>query len=206
MRRLRGWLLRVAFLGLGFAIVVLGWAAIARNSAPTANTDRTRFDALIVLGDPADADGNPTPKQLARVNEAVREYERGVAPHIILTGGAVRSRFVEAEVMARAAQAEGIPSSAIVIEGKALDTIQNLCYSTRILQQKGWSSAEIISSASHLPRTALIAEEMPIEWRTHPAPPLTPAVGSRLMFAEAIEELKTVHFLLWARLRERCQP
>jgi hypothetical protein len=49
----------------------------------------------------ADSDGNPTPTQLARVTEAVHEYERGVAPRLILTGGAVLNRFVEARVMAR---------------------------------------------------------------------------------------------------------
>ena len=68
---------------------------------------------IIVLGTPADRDGNPRPKQLARVTEAVREYKRGVAPRLILTGGAVQNRFVEAQVMARAAEAQGIPESAL---------------------------------------------------------------------------------------------
>ena len=52
-----------------------GWAMMARRLAPTANTTRDHFDAILVLGTPADADGNPTPEQLARVTEAVREYD-----------------------------------------------------------------------------------------------------------------------------------
>ena len=93
------------------------------------NTSQTHFDAIIVLGSPADADGNPTPIQFARVTEAVREYERGVAPRLILTGGSTRFHYVEAEVMARTARAQGIPESAIFVEDQALDTIQNACYS-----------------------------------------------------------------------------
>ena len=61
--------------------------------APSSNTNLTRFDAIIVLGSPADADGNPTPEQLARVTEGVREYERDVAPRLIFTGGPAHNRF-----------------------------------------------------------------------------------------------------------------
>jgi len=60
---------------LGCVLVVLGlfsWGAIARLVAPTSNTSLTRFDAIIVLGNPVDSDGNPTPEQLARVTEGVR--------------------------------------------------------------------------------------------------------------------------------------
>jgi uncharacterized SAM-binding protein YcdF (DUF218 family) len=126
---------------------VLAWAAIARGFAPASNTSLTRFDAIIVLGSPADGDGNPTPEQLARVTEGVNEYKRGTAPRLILTGGAARNHFVEARVMARTAEAQGIPASAIFVEPQAMDTIQNACYSVRIMQVHGWHSAEVVSAA-----------------------------------------------------------
>ena len=126
-------------------LCLLGWGALARLLAPVSNTSLTRFDAIIVLGSPADSDGNPTPKQLARVTEAVHEYERGVAPRLILTGGAVRNQFVEARVMARTAQAQGIPESAIFVEPEARNTIQNACYAVRIMKAHGWRSAEVVS-------------------------------------------------------------
>ena len=126
-------------------LALAGWAVVARQLAPVSNTGLTRFDAIIVLGTPADCDGNPTPEQLARVTEGVREYERGVAPRLILTGGAAHNRFVEARVMARAAEAQGIPASAIFVEPKAMDTIQNACYSVRIMKAHGWRSAEVVS-------------------------------------------------------------
>ena len=194
----------------GAAVVTIfggtAWAALERHFAPTANTSLTRFDAIIVLGTPTDEDGNPTPYQLSRVNEAVREYERGVAPRLILSGGAAHNRFVEAATMARAAHAEGIPESAIFVEGQARDTIQNACYSVRIMKAHGWNSAEVISEGPHLARAGLILSRLPIEWRTHAAAPLVPNSEVRKAMFEALETLKTVRYLLWTRQNERCEP
>ena len=187
-------------------LVLLAWGAIARRLAPTSNTALTRFDAIIVLGYPADSDGNPTPTQLARVTEAVHEYERGVAPRLILTGGAVLNRFVEARVMARTAQAQGVPESATFVEPEARDTIENACYAMRIMNAHGWRSAEVVSSASHLPRAGLIFSGLPLEWRMHAAPSLGPEPAAYSSAATAFETLKTMRYLVWTRQTERCEP
>lgn len=202
-----GWK-RWLFACSGAAILGLfAWAAIARRTASASNTSLTRFDAIVVLGTSVDADGNPTPILLARVTEAVHEYERGVAPRLIVTGGSDSNHFfVEAQVMARTAQAQGIPASAIVEEPRAVDTIQNACYSMRILQSHGWSSAEVVSSANHLPRAALIFGRLPLQWRMHAAPPLAPESSSRSAAEQMLETLKTVRYLVWARATERCEP
>jgi uncharacterized SAM-binding protein YcdF (DUF218 family) len=185
---------------------LLGIGAIARLLAPAANTTLARFDVIIVLGSPADSDGNPTPEQLARVTEAVHEYELGVAPRLILTGGAAHNNYVEARVMARTAHAQGIPNSALYVEPQALDTIQNACYSARIMKTHGWRSAEVVSSASHLPRAGLIFSELPILWRTHAAPQLEPQPAAYPWGAATVEEMKTVRYLVWARWFDHCEP
>jgi uncharacterized SAM-binding protein YcdF (DUF218 family) len=196
-----------ALTGAGILILVLfSWAILARRFAPTSNTSIEHFDALIVLGTPADSDGNPTPAQQARVAEAVHEYERGVASHIIFTGGPAHNRFVEAEVMARTAEAQGIPWSAVVVEPRARNTIQNACFSARIMQERGWHSAEVVSNAAHLPRVALIFRRLPLEWRTQAAPPLAPESSYDSAEASAWETLKTVHYLTFSRWADRCQP
>ena len=201
----RRWLKRgLAFLAC-LAVIWAAWGALARRFAPTANTSRNHFDAIVVLGSPADADGNPTPEELSRVTEAVREYERGVAPRLILSGGPAHNSFVEAEVMARIAAARGIPPSAIFTETRARDTIQNACYSERLMQAHGWRSAEVVSSGYHLPRAGLIFQNTDLQWRTHAAPPLEP--GESDTFLEAsLEVLKTMRFLAYARWTERCEP
>jgi uncharacterized SAM-binding protein YcdF (DUF218 family) len=189
-------------------VVLVLWAIFARGLAPRANTARQIFDAIVVLGTPADADGNPTPALLDRVSEAVREYQRGVAPRLILTGGAAHNAFVEADVMARIAESQGVPAGSILKESQALDTIQNACYSERILKQHGWHSAEIVSNTGHLPRAALIlskSKDATLQWRVHAAPEdLTPAYYRNA--ATLIEVLKTARYLVWSQWAERCDP
>jgi uncharacterized SAM-binding protein YcdF (DUF218 family) len=205
-RKPLGWKPRLAIAALGALAVLLAWAAIARSLAPASNTSLTRFDAIIVLGTPADSDGNPTPTQLARVTEAVHEYQRGVAPRLILTGGAAYNRFVEARVMARSAEAQGIPESAIFQEPQATDTIQNACYSVRIMKAHGWHSAELVAGAYQLPRAGLIFKSLPLEWSAHAAPPLSSKSAAYENALAAVEVLKTARYLIWARWTEHCEP
>lgn len=199
---------RSQLLVAGFLLtaLVVFWAIIARATAPTGNTALSRFDAIIVLGSSADSEGNPTSLQLAHVTEAVHEYERGIAPRLILTGGAVRNQYVEAQVMARSAEALGVPASALVLETQARDTIQNACNASRIMQAHGWRSAEVISSAEHLPRAGLIFSHTPIEWRAHAAPPLEPPAFGRDQARAILETLKTIRYLVYARWAESCSP
>jgi len=203
-KRRLGWKGRAIVAGAAVVVGLTAWAAIARALAPTANTTQNHFDVLMVLGYPADADGNPTPTELARVTEAVEEYERGVAPRMIMTGGPAHNRFVEAEVMARVAEAQGIPAEAIVEEPTARNTIENTCGSLRIMRSHGWESAEVISSASHLPRTGLILSRLPLKWRTHAAPALEPEGPWTQAATTAMEIVKTVRYLVWSRQMDAC--
>jgi uncharacterized SAM-binding protein YcdF (DUF218 family) len=196
----------MALISILLIVGLMGGGAVARLLAPTSNTSLTRFDAIIVLGTPADRDGNPKPELLARVTEGVREYERGVAPRLILTGGAAHNRFTEARVMAGIAYAQGIPESAIFMEPEARDTIENACYAERIMKAHGWRSAEVVSNATHLPRAGIIFNRLPLEWRTHAAPMLEPEPAGYAEAAASFEDLKTVRYLIWTRWSERCEP
>ena len=155
---------------LAVIVLIIGGAAFAYRSIPAHNTPVTDFNAIIVLGTPANPDGTPSPEQRERTLEGVREFQAGVAPHLIFTGGPAHNRFVEAHVMAMLALAQGVPANAIIEEDQAQNTIQNIFYSRRIMTHYGWTSTEVISSPSHLPRTALILKHYPMQWRVHPAP------------------------------------
>ena len=152
--------------------LVLGLALAQYETVPACNTDLTHFDVLIVLGTPCEADGTPSPEARERVLEGVREFRAGIANHIIMTGGAAHNQFVEADCMKRLAVAEGVPADAVVEEGQAKDTIQNIWFSHALMEAHGWRSAEVVSSPSHLPRAALILERYEHDgfaWRTHAA-------------------------------------
>lgn len=157
-------------------LLVVVWipiiAVIFYFTIPLGNLRAPHFDVLLVLGYPANPDGTPSPEQRERVLEAVREYRAGVAPVIILSGGAAHNRFVEADVMAKLAESSGVPTRAIVEERRAQNTIQNVEYSTQIMHSRGWDSVEAITSAAHLRRASLILMHSPIvvNWHMQAAP------------------------------------
>ena len=172
MKLLNRTLLFISVIVFTYVLVLYG----TYITLPTHNTDAAHFDTLIVLGNPARPDGTPSPEQRERVMEGVRQYKAGVAQHIIMTGAAAHNQYVEADVMAQLAESQGVPANAITEEPQAQDTIQNVYYSAKLMHENGWSSAEIISSPSHLPRAALIVNTLNIDqptltiaWRTHAA-------------------------------------
>jgi hypothetical protein len=102
--------------------------------------------------------------------KAIRQYRAGVAPRLLMTGGAVQNQFVEAQVMMQFARSQGVPDSALFAEGESRNTIQNAYYSYKIMQAHGWNSALVVSSPSHLRRASLIFSHYPFAWRMHAAP------------------------------------
>lgn len=161
---------RILIVLLAVVLVVIVDAAFVYRNIPNSNTELRHFDALIVLGNPALPDGTPSPEQRERTLEAVREYESGAATHLIFTGGAAHNRFVEADLMKTLAVAHGVPSNDITVEDQAQNTVQNIYYSNQIMDAHHWTSAEVISSPSHIPRAALILSHYSFAWRTHAAP------------------------------------
>jgi uncharacterized SAM-binding protein YcdF (DUF218 family) len=161
---------KVLIVVLAVVLVVTFAAVSVYRDIPNHNTDLTHFDTLIVLGNPAEADGTPSPEQRERTLEGIREYKAGIAPHLIFTCGAAHNRFVEADVMRDLALAQGVPANDITVEDQAQNTIQNIYYSEQIMKAHHWKSAEVISSASHLPRAGLILAHYAFAWRTSAAP------------------------------------
>ena len=196
---------RLVLAGSALILVSLAWSFAARALAPTGNTSISRFDAIIVLGAGVDRDGNPSPTLLSRVTEGVHEYERGVAPRLIVTGGPQHG-FAQANVMARVAEAQGVPASAVLLEPNAGNTIENACFSARMMKQHGWKSAEVVTSAGHLPRAGLIFNKVPLEWRGHAAPSLAEASTVPSWGGSAIEVVHTDYYLFFSQWANRCSP
>jgi uncharacterized SAM-binding protein YcdF (DUF218 family) len=166
--------IRIMFLLALMAALVV---AISYHTIPDGNTSANHFDAIVVLGYPANRDGTPSQEERERVMEGIREYRNGMAARLIMTGGAAHNEYTEAHVMAQLARSQGVPASDVLEEPQAMNTIQNIFYSAQIMHEHGWRSAEIVSSPSHLPRASLIAQAfdrtqpaLAIDWHTHAAP------------------------------------
>jgi uncharacterized SAM-binding protein YcdF (DUF218 family) len=80
--------------------------------------------------------------------------------------------------MAVLAEQMGVPAADVVVEGQSQDTIQNIYFSYKLMQQRGWTSAEVVSSFYHLPRAGLILQHYPFAWREQGVP-LPPQIGLR---------------------------
>lgn len=166
-RRLAGWS------GTGLLILVLLAVAIAvtYRGVSTGNLPANApVDALLVLGSPAEANGTPGQEQRWRVEEGVREYQAGRAPVMVMSGGPVVNAFAEGHSMALYAERLGVPPEAILEETRARNTLENIRNTRAILLQHGWHRVEVISSAEHLPRAAVLLEATDLQWRTHAAP------------------------------------
>lgn len=190
--------MRKALLALTVLVfAALGASWILWRAIPQSNTAQRNFDVIIVLGTPSWPDGSPSPEQRSRVLEGVREWRRGVAPRIIFSGSAAHNQWVEADIMAKFAEQQGVPAADVIEERQALDTIQNVYYSVAIMRAHQWHSADVVSSWNHLPRAALILAHFPILWRTHAAP-WPPELG---VVDKTIHDWREVSYCLVLRFR-----
>lgn len=117
---------------------------------------RAKHDAIIVLGCPNDADGKPSTCQIARADLAMKVVAAGLGEEIITTGGAVQNQWIEAETLRDLLVARGIAKERISVEPKAEHTDENLYFSTRIMQARGFANAIVITEdPRHLVMTAV---------------------------------------------------
>lgn len=115
-----------------------------------------KHDAILVLGCPSKDDGSPSSCQERRAEMADFLYEAGLADHLIVSGAAVHTPHVEADALAVLLLGRGIPEAAILKEPLARHTDENLYYGTRLMQERGWTSAIVVSDEpGHLVYTAL---------------------------------------------------
>jgi len=91
------------------------------------------FDAIVVAGCHTRPDGVAGPALTRRTRHAVRLWQRGVAPRIVITGGPSHGGHTEAAAGGRYAQALGVPESALVLEGRSTSTEENADFAAKLL-------------------------------------------------------------------------
>jgi len=106
------------------------------------------FDVAIVPGCPSEDDGSLSRCQKGRALWAARLWELGWADHFITSGSAVYTPYVEAEALAAALTALGVPASRIYLEPNALHTDENLYYSLQIARSLGFHRIVVASNGA----------------------------------------------------------
>lgn len=120
-------------------------------------------DVLLVLGHSADPDD---PVFRARMDTAVRLYDQGLAPQIIVSGCCSmkldrRPGRTEAAVMHDYAVDHGVPSSVILLEEESVDTLGNFYFSkTRYLEPCSWYHLGVVTTPWHAFRSEWLAAQI----------------------------------------------
>jgi hypothetical protein len=109
-------------------------------------------DVIVVLGSKLSPDGRPTPSLKRRIAQAVRLFREGRAENLLLSGGVHDHPMPEAEVMAGMARDAGIGAESIVIEARAVNTLENAAFTAEEMEKRGWRRAIVVSDNFHLPR------------------------------------------------------
>lgn len=127
-------------------------------------------DTIIVLG--AKLIGSqPSTMLRLRLDEAIQLYKQGYAPTIIVSGAQGLDEIAtEASIMRDYLVASGIPTEKIYLEDKSYNTYQNLLNSKTIMREQGFRQAIIVSNASHIRRSLVLARQLGIEASGSPAP------------------------------------
>ncbi len=162
----------LAIVGLAgtVCIALVGGATTARIWQ-RGQVDETRpVDAIVVLG-AAQYDGRPSGVLAARLDHAVRLWQAGNAPFLVLTGGNREGdRTTEAAVGRGYALGRGVPASALLSENHGSSTLELLQAVAEIMREHGLRSALFVSDRTHMLRVIRIAKDLGIEAYGSPTP------------------------------------
>lgn len=117
--------------------------------------DARPSDVAIILGSKVELNGKPSARLAARLDQGAAMYARGLARHVIVSGGVGKEGFDEAKVMRDYLVSQGLPSSVIHVDSLGIDTESTAVNSAVIMRERGWTSAVVVTQYFHVPRSAL---------------------------------------------------
>lgn len=135
------------FLAAAAAIV---WDGLADEIAPA--------DVGVVLGNAVELDGRPSARLEARLDKAIELYRRGLFPRTIVSGAVGKEGHDEAEFMRAYLVEKGVPPESIIADREGATTYLTARNASRIMTERGWKSALVVSQYFHLSRVRLALE------------------------------------------------
>jgi uncharacterized SAM-binding protein YcdF (DUF218 family) len=148
---------------------LMGVAAYILHVGP--RDEAAPADVIIVLGAAA-YDTRPSPVLEERIRHGIDLYQRGLAAHLIFTGGygGTGARYSESQVAQRYALKHEVPAQAIFIETTSHTTRENLEQARALMQANGLHRAIIVSDPLHMARAMRLAREMDMDAIGSPTP------------------------------------
>ena len=110
----------------------------------------------------------------ARADTAITLWKAGWAPLIVFSGAAIDPESVSsAEIMRREALRQGVPESAVLVEGASTTTEENAAEVAKLMAARKLRSAILVTSPYHQRRAAFefhrAFEPRGLVFRNHPA-------------------------------------
>lgn len=200
-------------LGALTAVVGAAWLGTLAAVWTAAHHDGARPAAAIVVLGAAQYDGRPSPVLRARLDHAVALWRRGIAPRVIVTGGArAGDRSTEAAAGRRYVVAHGVPDSAVLLESEGQSTAASLRAVAALLGEMrrtapaaagtaagprdGPPAAVLVSDPFHMLRLGVLARRFGITAYTSPTPTSPISANPRLAWTYLLRESLKVPFVL----------
>ena len=164
------------------------WWTARQDSQPTS-------DAIVVLGT-AQYNGVPSSIFEARLEHALALWEQGVAPVVVTVGGRAEGDvFSEAEAGRDYLAAAGIPHDGLLAVPEGVDTLESMREVATAFDERGWSTAVLVTDPWHAMRAERMAEDSGMEASSSPTRQ-GPAVQTRaVQFRYILRE--TAAYLLY---------
>jgi uncharacterized SAM-binding protein YcdF (DUF218 family) len=137
------------------------WWTARQDARPTS-------DAIVVLGS-AQYNGVPSSIFEARLEHALDLYDKGVAPVIVTVGGkATGDQFTEAEAGREYLADAGVPDDALLAVQQGVDTLESMRAVAAQLDDRGWSTAVLVTDPWHAMRAERMAEDAGMDASSSP--------------------------------------
>jgi len=148
------------FAGLILISVLMVAGIVLRTVQVGSRDDRTRVDAIVVLG-AAQYDGRPSPVYQARLDHAKDLFDADVAGTVVTVGGGQPGdRTTEGEAGRAYLARAGIGTGNLVAVDTGNDTLASLRATAAMLDRRGWHSVVLVTDPAHAFRAALIAVDV----------------------------------------------
>jgi uncharacterized SAM-binding protein YcdF (DUF218 family) len=112
-------------------------------------------DCVAVFGGGVGESGKAGQGYEERVGYAVELYKKGYSKNLIFSSG-YKSFYNETLLMKALAMELGIPDSAIMLETDAANVYENVKFTKKILEERGWRSVMVVSSPYNMRRISLV--------------------------------------------------
>jgi uncharacterized SAM-binding protein YcdF (DUF218 family) len=152
---------------------------------------RRAVDAIVVLG-AAQYNGRPSPVLRARLDHALRLYNEGYAPRIVVTGGVGRGDTTSEAIVGRHyLLARDVVPGDVVVQPQGRSTQASMTAVADWLEAEGLHSVILVSDPFHMFRLRLEARRTNLEAYTSPteSSPISdnPVVELRYLAAEGFK-------------------